>query len=358
MFVMLIALLMAHAEQDLGLGKTIKSSIGWAKGWALLALFPMLGAFCNIRPQLIIRACCVVSTHSLLFLFIGLTLSIVGFSGHLFISPIQAIGGPGADFFTVSFYALNPETGAPRWRFFGPWAPAAGLLSCVYLVLCSLETDKFWRRMGIAGAVAICLFCQSRAGWVIFCMLIPLLILDKQLTNPKLWIFSALVICAVGLLGEAVIEGILNTYEEIKQSRPKSTQVRAALEEIALQRWESEAPIWGHGIVEPGPKSVEFMPIGSHHSWFGLLFVKGLVGFVALAVPMALTAAYLIMESFYSKTARIAFLLLIILFCYSFTENLEILTYIFWPALIWLGIALNPQKRHLLESKDHNYEYI
>ena len=41
MFVMLIALLMAHAEQDLGLGKTIKSSIGWAKGWALLALFPM-----------------------------------------------------------------------------------------------------------------------------------------------------------------------------------------------------------------------------------------------------------------------------------------------------------------------------
>lgn len=351
MMVMLIALWIAHDNYDLGTGKTIKSSIGWMKGWALLALFPLLGALCSIRPQVIIRACCIVSAHSILFALLGFVLAKVGFSGQIFLSPLKAIGGPGADFFNVSLFSMNPETGAPRWRFFGPWAPSAGLLSCVYLVICSQETHKFWRNLGILGAVVMCFFCQSRAGMVIFVFLIPLLILDKQMTNPKLWILATLVVCTILLLGEPIIQHIFNTYEEIKQARPKSTQVRAALEDIALQRWESEAPIWGHGIVEAGPKSVEFMPIGSHHSWLGLLFVKGIVGFFALFIPMLLTGLYLLIETPHSKTARIGLLLFIILVCYSFTENLEILTYLFWPALIWIGMALNPMKRNLLETE-------
>ena len=32
----------------------------------------------------------------------------------------------------------------------------------------------------------------------------------------------------------------------------------------------------------------------------------------------------------------------LVLVCYSFFENLEILSFIFWPALLWIGIALNP----------------
>lgn len=350
MLVMLIALWVAHDLQDLGMAKTIKSSIGWAKGWALLALFLAIGALCDINPRMIIRACCKVSLYSLIFFFIGYLFSFSGMVGDLFVSPLKAIGGPGADFFKVSFYSINPETHAPRWRFFGPWAPSAGLLSCVYLVLCSQEQDRTWRRLGIAGAVVMCLACQSRAGMVIFVALIPMLVLDRHLANPKLWLLGTLTIVAVLLLGQPIIEGILHSYEEIKQSRPKSTQVRAALEAIALERWQSEAPIWGHGIVENGPKMVEFMPIGSHHSWYGLLFVKGIVGFIALLIPMVMTAFNLLTQIHNSRIARIALMLLIILTCYSFTENLEILTYLFWPALIIIGMALNPLKRKLLES--------
>ena len=50
-FVLLAALLIAHANWDLGLAKTIKSSIGWAKGWALMPLFLLLGATVNINPK-------------------------------------------------------------------------------------------------------------------------------------------------------------------------------------------------------------------------------------------------------------------------------------------------------------------
>ena len=47
----------------------------------------------------------------------------------LYVSPLQAVGGPGPEFFAVELYGIEPETGVARWRFFAPWAPAAGLLS-------------------------------------------------------------------------------------------------------------------------------------------------------------------------------------------------------------------------------------
>jgi len=34
-----------------------------------------------------------------------------------------------------------------------------------------------------------------------------------------------------------------------------------------------------------GAQVVERMPIGSHHTWVGLLFTYGLVGFIAQATP-------------------------------------------------------------------------
>ena len=43
MLVMQVALVMGHLDFDLSLGEIIKSTIGWAKGWAVLALYPLIG---------------------------------------------------------------------------------------------------------------------------------------------------------------------------------------------------------------------------------------------------------------------------------------------------------------------------
>lgn len=56
MIVMLFALWGGHIDWGLGLKKTIKSSIGWAKGWALLALFPLAGAVLQVRRDVLVRA--------------------------------------------------------------------------------------------------------------------------------------------------------------------------------------------------------------------------------------------------------------------------------------------------------------
>lgn len=341
MLIMLVALLVAHADYSLGLGQTIKSSIGWGKGWALLALFPLLGALDIVRPKILIRACCVLSAQAIPFAVLGLMLSVVGFDGGLYTSPLKAIGGP-ISVFEVGFFGMNPETGKPRWAFLAPWAPAAGLLSCLLFVMCINEKEGFWRRAGIAGTVVMVLLCQSRAGWAIYFGLIPLVVLTRHLNRPGLWLLAATSLSGIVLLGQPVIEQVNDFHRQVKEARPDSTRVRNALATIAVQRWESEAPVWGHGVVEKGPKMVEFMPIGSHHSWYGLLFVKGLVGLLALAIPLLFTVLQLSASVFFHRIAQPALLMILVMIGYSFFENLEILAYLFWPALLWLGYSLNP----------------
>jgi len=237
---------------------------------------------------------------------------------------------------------MNPETGMARWQFIGPWAPAAGLLSCIYLVLCLQETDSRWRALGVTGALTMCLLSQSRAGWAIFMAIVPIMIALGSLRHPLAWIGLGIALPALILLGEPVYQWVMESYTQVKESRPGSTRVRGTLARLALQRWENEAPIWGHGVVERGPKIVEHMPIGTHHSWYGLLFVKGIVGMFALALPLAFTTLHLLFAAQKSKTALTALGICVIMISYSFFENLEILAYVYWPALLWIGISLKP----------------
>ena len=344
MLMMELALLVAHFNWDLGSAKIIKSSIGWAKGWALLALFPLLGAVVNVRPELIVRGVCVIASQTLLFSFITILAYYAGVPGKIFVSPLQAIGGPGEEFFTFNLYGINPETGAGRWQFFCPWAPAAGLIACIYFVFCLLEESALWRNLGIAGCVVMCLLSQSRTGLAIFPLILPIVLFGHKLLRPWVLLSLGIGIPILLIFGQPVYDLAMHSYEDIKASRPGSSRVRGALARIALQRWEQEAPIWGHGIVERGPKIVEMMPIGTHHSWYGLLFVKGIVGLAALAVPMACSLLYLLMEAQRSKLACAALALMAVIVSYSFFENLEILSYLYWPALFWIGIAFNPLK--------------
>ena len=92
--------------------------------------------------------------------------------------------------------------------------------------------------------------------------------------------------------------------------------------------------------MEPGPHLVEYMPIGSHHSWYGLLFVKGIVGFVALAIPMVWTTVEMLVRAQSNITARAGLAVMLTLWLFTFGENLEIQVYMYWPGLVIIGIVL------------------
>ena len=97
--------------------------------------------------------------------------------------------------------------------------------------------------------------------------------------------------------------------------------------------------------MERGPHLVEYMPIGSHHTWFGLLFVKGIFGVLALALPLTWTILVLARWSGHTVAARVGLQMLILIFVYTFAENLEILSYLYWPALVVIGLGLRDAHR-------------
>jgi len=74
--------------------------------------------------------------------------------------------------------------------------------------------------------------------------------------------------------------------------------------------------------------------------------VKGIVGFFALAVPMVATALDLLRRAANPRyqLGSVGLGIIIILFMYTFGENLEILVYLFWPGMLIMGMALQETK--------------
>lgn len=339
MLVMLLALILGHINFDLGIPALIKSSVGWAKGWALLAVFVVIGAGTDIRTSVMARAANRLALQTLCLMPIFLLAPILHLPDRLYVSPLFALGGPGPEFFEVQLFGLGADNAGARWQFFSPWAPAAGLVANVYLIFALQDKSRFWKIIGIIAAVMMCLMSQSRLA-LIALLLVPLLTKGLSLlTRPKTVFVLAAGSSAIGLMMVQVFEFMDAANARFVAARAASSRVRAALGRIAVQRWSSEAPIFGHGTVERGPHIVEYMPIGSHHTWYGLLYVKGAVGFAALAIPMIFSTFELLLKAQTSRTAQAALSMVITIFLYTFGENLEILVYQFWPGIILIGAA-------------------
>ena len=340
MLAMLVILWVGHANFELGIAKTIKSSIGWAKGWALIALFVLAGALLNIRVDVIYRAVCKLGLQTLIVLPIFVLAPYIGLPELLWTSPLKVLGGAGPEYFAAQLYTIEPGAGTPRWQFFAPWSPAAGMMGVLYVLLAAREKHRGWKAVGIAGGLVLALFSQSRLALVALIVIVPFVWGASRMGKGHLWLMAAPAVFALGIFGPMLIELIDSAVSEFSAARADSSRVRAALGRIAIHRWETEAYWFGHGIVENGPHLVEYMPIGSHHSWYGLLFVKGLLGAAALAVPLGATFLALLIKAQGNQTARAGLGLTLALVLYSFGENLEILAYLYWPALVVIGIAL------------------
>jgi hypothetical protein len=340
MAAMLVILLLGHANFGLGTGQTIKSAIGWAKGWALIALFPLAGAALQIRGDVIYRAVCRLGKQTLILLPLFLAAPYIGLPETLWVSPLKVLGGSGDEYFAVVLYTLEPGVGTARWQFFAPWSPAAGMIAVIHLICALEEKDMRWKATGIAAGLAMALLSQSRLALVALAVIWPIAWGASRLKRASTWFAAVPVVVLGSWFAPALISFVEKAQADFAGARADSTRVRATLGRIAIERWQNEAWWFGHGIVERGPHLVEYMPIGSHHSWYGLLFVKGFAGLLALAVPLAATVLACMKAALHHRTGRTALAMVLVYALYSFGENLEVLTYLSWPALVLIGIGL------------------
>lgn len=250
---------------------------------------------------------------------------------------------------------LGPALG-PGFRATGPvptlcYLWLAGMLTLLvalwiaYVQFALEEKSRFFRGAGIVAGLAMILLSASRMSLVALavCTMVPRLM--PFLAQSVAWRLAAVVAASMAILGDLVLGLVDDSIRSFKEARASSSRVRATLQEIAFQRWWSEAVWFGHGEVERGPHIVEYMPIGSHHTWYGLLFVKGIVGVFALAIPLVCHFLVTAFDAVRGPRGRLPFGLMLQIVILTFGENLEIEVYLFWPGFLLLGIHLREMAR-------------
>ncbi len=333
------ALVMAHLDYEFGTPTLIKSLFGWAKGWALFAIFPLLGSMLSIRPTVITRATGILAVQTLVLIPIFMVSPIIGLPKDLYISPLSYVIGTGDEFFAVTLYVPEESTGRSRFRFYSPWPTAAAFVAGLGLVLAFYERDLRFRIAGIVATILVCWMAGSRLSIIALPAVLIMSLVLANLSRPAIWLALAFAATLTFLFSDDLVHAYHDANDAFNAARADSSRVRATLGNIAVHRWWSEAPIFGHGILDPGGQAVQRMLIGSHHTWWGLLFVKGAVGFIGLAVPLAWSITELTAKSQRDRVARVGVGIVLSILLFSLGDNIEIIAYLVWPSLLFLGAA-------------------
>jgi hypothetical protein len=348
-----LALIMGHLHFDLGADQIIKSSMNrWFKMWFLFPMFILAGAL-PIRPQLIYRATSIVCFQSLFFIIAGAAGIMAGIpdADLEYTSPLKVFGG--GDFYTVKIlgYTLS-FTEEGRMQLFTPWAPALALVGNIYFWFAWNETDKKWRWLGLMGATAMVISSVSRAG-IVYLPLVPALIwLWVNISRPWVQVLVGVVSFFVGIFGSTIFSLLEIFKNTVDSYRSGSSRVRETLQRMALEKWQ-QSPIWGHGTISgKGPAITGKIPVGTHHTWNSLLYTQGIVGCSAMALVVIWTALELLIKAHHFEIARVGLSIILILIFFSFSENLDSMTYVFWPGLLMLGIVFRESSLPILKKNE------
>ena len=338
--ILLMSLLIGHYNFELGLLTTLKSSIGWAKGWALFPLYIVSG-FLPIRKEIIIRSIALNSILMLAMVVIGVFVFAFGIEGSIYTSPLRIVSPGNSDaFFDFTLLYRDLATNAIKVRLFAPWSPALGLLANTYFWIIINESDKRIRNIAILSVVVLCIMSVSRAALISITIIPSILYLLTRIKGYLLFFASSLLTTIVSIYYDYIVAFVLDLWFLIRNTRIDSSRIRSLLTEISLQRWMDEAFWWGHGIVIQGPKLVENILVGTHNTWVHLLYAKGLIGLVAFLLPMAILLLLSFMSFLKNKDDKLSTSCLgivLVLWQYSVSENLEMLAYLYWPSLLFIG---------------------
>jgi len=225
-------------------------------------------------------------------------------------------------------------------QFYAPWSPFAGLLGVIMVLFSLEEKRRGWMILGCLAGVAMVLMSQSRMSLVALVIASVTPRMMPLLLKPWVWSVGASVTASMAAAWTPISNAAFDLVAAFKGARADSTRVRETLQRIARERWHNEAVWFGHGQVEPGSHLVEYMPIGTHHTWWALLFVKGIVGFLAFSVPFVCHFAVVAKDAIVHPQGRLPLGILLVFLILSFGENVEIEAYLLWPALVMLGTHL------------------
>jgi hypothetical protein len=306
----------------------------------LLMAFPLVGCL-PIRPQVIYRAACLLIIQSIIlfpFFYIASVIKLPGYTSPFVIFDSLLKINPTN--YQVSFVSLEPG----RYKLFTPWAPALGFVATQLFFICKAESNKLLKYAGLLGSTLLIVASGSRAGLVTLPAVLLITFLARQGLSLITLYWGGLITGIVVMITPVLIELINDFRYGFTAARSSSSIVRERLVDIAITRGLQENFLLGNGVVESGGRIVANMPIGTHHTWAGLLFVNGLLGLLTVLVPYVVSTIYFGLLSNQSKLYELCFAILLVFGLYSVGETWESLAFLSLPALVLLGIGFRKEE--------------
>jgi uncharacterized membrane protein YhaH (DUF805 family) len=319
-------------------------------GWIVIGLAIGVGAEAGLATPRVVRAICVHAGWMLLFTGISLfTAHGLGWPELIVPSPL-ALLLPGElpvvrFHLRMIFYQSDAllESRTMRLTLFYPWATGLALGGATALLVGTGDPRRGWRIVAaVAGVVAV-LLSYSRSA--ILCLAVALVILAfLRLSAPR----QAFAVLLAGLAtnlallaGFDPVEAAREVQAGFTNLRPGSSFARALVYELSWAHF-LDRPILGHGWMS-GPVAawLPSMPLGSHSSFYGVLYLGGVVTFATLCLAylatLAVAAARLRDRG---REAPVALVLLLLLGVVAIGEGINVLVPSLLATFLWLGGAL------------------
>lgn len=333
-------------EMGFSLQVAAAAVVTFMKSYFLIFACLALPFFNQVRVRVVTRAIAWMSAGYTVAIAIQVAMLILRIGGSGYTPPLARLL-PGGDkgSLLVMFANFSPFLGIPlpRTVLYTPDPPILGVCALLCFLICLGERDRTLRLFALLGAVAALIVSASRSAWVCFplALLIGVCLESGFFRQLSLWITS-LTLLGCSIFGLTIVELLQKPIEGFNQARASSSSERAIVVRETLEAWQ-ESPWIGWGVIRGKAHLYEdvYITLGSFSTYAAVLYLNGIVGFVALISAMLLTlfAAYsAAMRG--NAECRWAFACLVSLYILCNATPLSWMAVNLWFFFAWLGAAL------------------
>ncbi len=318
-------------------------------GWAVLGLALAVGArFRMARPELV-RAVCVFGGYLVLFGCVALLLhSFTGLRELALRTPpamlLPATAPVVEHSFTMHIFTTDDLLGRdlPRLVLFYPWPVVLGFAGIAVFFIAQLESNLPLRLLGSAGGLIAVLGSQGRAPILALFILLFVDAVLLRFDRRKLPLLGAAGILLLALLlpmGITPADIASAGYESVNEMRPGSSMARELVNTLSIAGF-LESPVFGKGWVGGVITTGATMVVGTHSSFYGLLYTGGLVTFLAFLTALATTLIVLARRVGRGPIQRTGLLIMLGLALLSYGEGVYSFALPCVPLLLFVGGTL------------------
>jgi hypothetical protein len=318
-------------------------------GWVLLGLALTAGMQFRMASPVLVRAITVLGGYFLFFGLIAFLLhSFTGLTELELPTPpalLLPAAVPAREFsFTMRVFSTEDMLGRdlPRLVLFYPWAVVLGFAGIAVFFISLLEPRLELRLLGAAGGLLAVVGSQGRAPILGLFLLLLVNAVLTRFDRRSLPLLGAAAMFTLALLVPFRItpaEMVAWLYDWIAQLRPGSSMARELGYALSIAGF-LESPVLGKGWVGPFVSSGIPLPVGSHSSFYGVLYTGGLVTFLLFIVALSTTLVMLFRRARHGPVQRTALLVALGLALLSYGEGIYSFVLPCIPLLLLVGGAL------------------